>query len=191
VPAINAEIFYSKSEAVPLGTLLMRETRCDPTKLVCTGKNIPSIPSTCVRQRKLDQKGYDRPTRDNMYKWAKRMIRMGARDNFNATGDRTPSTTQNSQGNTRKEVQAGVNFILSTLWNQDCWGPFEPVEVEATFNESCCESPSYTKALSPFQSKRTGAFWRNVLHPHDGPQGNAPPCVWCQRDGAYNDENPA
>ena len=61
----------------------------------------------------------------------------------------------------------------------------------ATRGVPCCHWPNYTAALTPFQANRTGPSYRNPLHPDDPVMGNAPPCVWCQFDGAYNDENPS
>merc|ERR1711934_66755 len=42
-----------------------------------------------------------------------------------------------------------------------------------------------------YQLNRTHASYRNPIDPKDPVKGNAPPCVWCQFDGAYNDENPS
>lgn len=65
-------------DSKPLGTYLVRESRCNSNQgLICTGDMIPSLPATCVKKRALPA-DYDRPTAINLYKWAKRMLRMGA-----------------------------------------------------------------------------------------------------------------
>jgi hypothetical protein len=189
VPGINAYDFYSETGPTALGSLLTRETRCDPRKHVCTGKYIPQLPATCVVKRTLP-KEYNPPTVKMMYMWAKRMIRMGALDNFNATPGLTPQQ-QKPQGNTRADIQDGVNMILRTLWNKGVWGVFKPVEFKSTFDEPCCEWANYSSQLTDFQGNRTGVYWRNPLMPLDPYFGNPPSCVFCQRDGSYNDENPA
>ena len=84
-----------------------------------------------------------------------------------------------------------MNWILSSLWNKPVWGTFVPLKIEDTYNESCCLSSKYVSSLSSFQMNRTRAEWRNPFDPHNPLTGNSPPCVWCQFDGAYNDENPS
>lgn len=199
IPGLNAFAFYANGDLQdalpkPIGSYLTRETRCDPNKgLVCTGNLIPSLPGTCVHRRELPeatQTAANWLTADMLYDWGKRMIRMGARNLLNSVPNRT-AFDQDPQGNPREEIHAGVNFILRTLWNSSLWGVYEDIDVESTYDELCCTSDEYAATLTEFQSNRTGASWRNPLNPDDEVKGNAPPCVWCQYDGAYNDENPS
>ena len=88
-------------------------------------------------------------------------------------------------------MHAGVNMILKTLWNAELWGAYQTLEISQTYNESCCRWDNYTSRLSPFIRNRTGPSWRNPVDPADPVRGNPEPCVWCQFDGAYNDENPS
>ena len=74
------------------------------------------------------------------------------------------------------------------LWNEQLWGKFKVLKVEETFERPCCRWANYTERLSPFQRNRTGASWRNPISPDDPLTGNAPACVWCEFDGAFNDE---
>ena len=84
----------------------------------------------------------------------------------------------------------GANKILSVLWNEQLWGKYKILKVEETYEQPCCRWANYTERLSPFQRNRTGASWRNPISPDDPLTGNAPACVWCEFDGAFNDENP-
>ena len=192
IAGLEATAFYSASEDAPLGEYLERTTRCDVTKdLVCSGSLVPSLPPTCVPRRKLPE-GSKAPNRTHMVHWGKRWMRMGARNLLgNATSEPTGVPYQLPQGASREEVQDGANYMLEALWNEDLWGPYAPVSFNDTLGEVCCESDAYAAALSPWQKNRTGAEWRNPTEPADPAQGNAPPCVWCTFDGAYNDENPS
>lgn len=84
-----------------------------------------------------------------------------------------------------------MNTILSGLWNPSVWGAFTPLTIESTHNELCCNWENYTAQLSQFQKDRTGASYRFPVDPNVEEIGNAPPCVWCEFDNAYNDENPS
>ena len=188
IPGLDAGAFYSQSEK-QLGTFLVRLTRCDPNQgLICTGNAIPSLPATCVKRRKLPPNA-DKATPAQMYMWVKRFLRMGA-TNLEGVTNRNPSEQQ-PQGCSRKDIEAGVNMIVKSLWNSNLWGEYKDMKVESTFDELCCRWKNYTDKLSAFQANRTGPSYRNPLNPHDPNNGNAPPCVWCSFDGAYNDENPS
>lgn len=125
-----------------------------------------------------------------MYEWGKRMMRMGAH-NYEKTEPGLGPQDQTAEGSTREEVHAGVNAILSGLWNPTVWGTFEPLAIESTYNELCCNWDNYTAQMSQFQKDRTGASYRFPMDPNAAEIGNAPPCVWCEFDNAYNDENPS
>jgi hypothetical protein len=199
IPGLSARAFYSEqydprirstTHGRQLGTYLSRRTTCNPNKnLVCTGVSVPSLPATCVQAR-TKHASHQMPTRSLVQSWAKRMLRMGARNFQNSKPGMTPQSQQ-PQGVPREEIWDGVNFILGTLWNHELWGPYEVLDVSSTYGEACCTSAEYRAGLSPWQANRTGAEYRNPVHPTDPERGNAPPCVWCQYDGAYNDENPA
>jgi hypothetical protein len=88
-------------------------------------------------------------------------------------------------------LHQGVNFIFKALWQENLWGVFPTLDISMTYDEHCCLSPTYMASLSPFQFNRTRASWRNPRDPNNHVTGNSPPCVWCQFDGAYNDENPS
>lgn len=189
IPALNAFDFLSRSYSAPLGTLIQRTTRCNPNSgLICTGNIIRTLPATCVKMRNLPQ-DYDTPTKEKMYDWGLRMLRMGAR-NLGGVSGRGPRD-QLAQGNPRDEIYKGANEILKVLWNSKVWDVFQTLKIETTYNELCCRWDNYTKKLSDFQSNRTGAEYRNPLNPNHKERGNAPPCIWCSFDGAYNDENPS
>lgn len=81
--------------------------------------------------------------------------------------------------------------MLKTLWDEQLWGAYKEISITETYNELCCKWDNYTESLSEFQRNRTGASFRNPVYPDDPVRGNSPPCVWCQFDGAYNDENPS
>lgn len=189
IPGLHPEAFFSSTdEEHAMGAYLDRSTACAPD-LICTGNLIPVLPPTCVPRRNLPE-GHDLPTREKLYEWGKRMLRMGARNLENSVPDLSPQD-QLPQGASREEVHKGVNMIIEGLWNADLWGPFEPLKIESTYDELCCLWSNYTAQLSEFQRNRTHASFRNPLKPSDRTVGNAPPCVWCQFDGAYNDENPS
>jgi hypothetical protein len=191
IPGLNPEAFFSAAEVSsehPLGTYLQRRSACAP-HLICTGVLVPTLPPTCVERRNLPRV-HDRPTRERMYAWGKRMLRMGARNLQNTVPDRGPRD-QLPQGASREQVHEGVNMILGGLWNAELWGPFVPLTIESTYDELCCLWSNYSSQLSDFQRNRTHANFRNPLKPLDSQYGNAPPCLWCQFDGAYNDENPS
>eukprot|EP00966_Prymnesium_polylepis_P045855 1061316-Prymnesium_polylepis.1 len=124
-----------------------------------------------------------------MRNWSLRMMRMGAR-NLQGAGPHVPFEQQ-PQGVMREDIWEGANKILSVLWNEKMWGKYQSLSIEETYGERCCRWDNYTSRLSPFQRNRTGASWRNPISPDDPHTGNAPPCVWCEFDGAYNDENPS
>jgi hypothetical protein len=191
IPGLDAEVFVSSYEVEagkPLGTYADRRTLCHPD-LVCTDTLVPSLPATCVPRRKLPQK-HDKPTKERMYEWGKRMLRMGARNLEQSVPDRGPRD-QEAQGAARTEIHAGVNKMLSALWNPKLWGTFEDLNISSTYGEKCCTWTNYSDTLSEFQQARTHASFRNPLRPQDPVYGNSPPCVWCEFDGAYNDENPS
>jgi len=190
LPGLDAYDFVAPGyihEGKPLGSFVKRATRCGPS-LICTGEVVPSLPATCVQHRKPPQ-GQDLPTRGNLQSWGRRMLRMGAR-NMQNTVKNIPPSEQRDQGVTRDTIHQGVNLILSALWRLDLWGTFEVLRVDETHDELCCNWDNYTAKLSEYQLNRTIEF-RNVLFPNDPVRGNPPPCVWCQFDGAYNDENPS
>jgi len=192
VPGLDAFDFYSPtySPEYKIGSYLDRATRCGKG-LICTGKLIPALPATCVVARPLaPNKTYDKPTAENVYNWGKRWMRMGARNLLNTVANRTPAE-QDDQGASRSDIHRGVNFIIGALWNTKLWGTFTPLTIESTYDELCCHWDNYTATLSTFQVNRTGPEYRNPLTPKDPEMGNAPPCVWCSYDGAYNDENPS
>ena len=116
---INAYAFVSESDtttAHPFGTYLQRATRCNPSKgLVCTGDHIPALPATCVQRRRVPPAQALKPwyTADDMHRWAKRLMRMGAR-NLQGTGGMSPEK-QLPQGNPRSVIQEGANKILYSL----------------------------------------------------------------------------
>ena len=193
IHGLGADAFYSGSmPGVPLGEYLERTTRCDVTSgLVCTGSLVPSLPPTCVPRRTLPE-GHDVPSPAMMRHWGKRWMRMGARNLLgNTTGRAVGVGHQLPQGASRAEVREGANFMLAALWNEELWGPFENLTFEETLGEKCCTWSNYTDSLSDFQRNRTGPEWRNPTDPNHATEGNAPPCVWCTFDGAYNDENPS
>jgi len=125
-----------------------------------------------------------------MYERGKRMMRMGAH-NWEKSQSGLGPKDQTEQGSTRQEVHNGVNTILSGLWNPRIWGAYVPLTIESTYDELCCNWENYTAQLSQFQKDRTGASYRFPMDPNANEIGNAPPCIWCEFDSAYNDENPA
>lgn len=178
---------YDQSSTV-FGDLLDRGTRCNPNLGLICANDIPSLPPTCLSQRMLPE-GHERPTTAHMYSWGKRMLRMGAK-NLQKQVPGIGPRDQQAQGAPRSEVHKGVNVILSTLWNAELWGEFVPLTIETTYDEKCCNWDSYRSKLSEFQLNRTHANFRNPVKPNDPVMGNSPPCVWCEFDNAYNDENP-
>ena len=187
--------FVSVEDVAPLyGDYHARPTICEPD-LVCTGDLIPTIPATCVLERTVGQE--DAPARVQitsglLLDYGQRWLRMGARTAF-AARDGAGLDSQMPQGVSREDVHAAVNAIFEALWPTQIVGAW-PGSMEL-LNEGpeaplCCQWSNYTNQLSDFQASRQGASWRNPVHPDNPNTGNAPPCVWCEWDGAFNDENP-
>jgi len=178
----------TSEDSRPFGSYIQRGTRCGPED-ICTGDSIPVLPATCVERRSLPS-DHDKPLQQKMYEWGKRLMRMGA-FNWQRNQPGKGPKDQTAEGSTREEVHAGVNTILSGLWNPALWGRFENLTIESTYDELCCNWDNYTAQLSQFQKDRTGASYRFPMDPNAEEIGNAPSCLWCDFDGAYNDENPS
>lgn len=104
---VNAFAFLSQVESSkpsePFGTYLSRETRCG-AGLICTGDLIPSLPPTCVYQRKLPAATPRKvgPSAAQMREWGLRLMRMGAR-NQQGAGPSDPKQ-QLAQGVMRQDM---------------------------------------------------------------------------------------
>ena len=193
--ATPSRSFLSVEDTSPtFGQYLERPTLC-ASVLVCTGGLIPTVPATCVLERPVG--GVDTPavvqvTSALLLDYGQRWLRMGARTAYDARvgaglDDQLP------QGASHEDIHAAVNTIFSVLWPTHLLGPW-PGDMQLSNAGPdaplCCNWNNYTDSLSSFQSERQGASWRNPMHPANRKTGNAPPCVWCEWDGAYNDENP-
>lgn len=185
------------------GNYVSRQLICQPNISVCTGNLIPKLPPTCVMRRQAflpETAGGQNITTTMVLGWVQRMLRMGARTY--APDDPRPlrnvsASGQEPQATSRGELQEGVNDIMQGLWPEEALGdPWPgiqaPADVDLLTGQplQCCERDNYTKSLSQFQKERGGAYFRNPTPPATAAQGNAPSCVWCQNDGAFNDENP-
>ena len=87
IPALDAYDFYSPDATTvgggrpEPGRYIERATRCGEG-LTCTGDLVPALPPTCVARRPLPNT--TRPVgKAQVYEWAKRWVRMGARNLYN------------------------------------------------------------------------------------------------------------
>eukprot|EP00935_MAST-01C_sp_MAST-1C-sp1_P001751 g1751.t1 len=185
------------------GHYIERQLVCNPSvgkglESTCTGDIIPSLPPTCVFKRKPPFKTYPKLSSQKLLGWIQRFLRMGARtfDPDSKQLDRgVDASYQQAQGASRADVQKGVNQMMEVLWPEKALGtPWPGTQTPSNVLDGvplkCCHWDNYTGNLSPFQQARGKAEYRNPQAPLHPDEGDPPPCIWCEFDGAFNDENP-